>query len=249
MKPKSKSKVIEVEVMKPGQVAKPEPLKEFEPARALIADIRELGQRAQHKSLLLGFELNKLKLAIGSKHGGDRKSEKSSSHGDNLIPWDKLVEQQTGLSYPTCQRWMTIAKGAAKSLPILMAPDVLKKPFNELPATRQTEVLKVLNKAADGHTMAELMVNFGIWTYKKPHTPPKPTKASAAKRAANAADEVLTQEELMDLAKDHLIKVEDFTMVAAFKALDTDHLASFENAAKALHEAITAELKERRKAK
>lgn len=229
--------------------ADPVHLKEFDQARRYVSDIRELGRKAQHLSLLLGFELNKQKAALGIKRGGDQKSEESKTLGASLIPWHDLVKQQTGLSHDACDRWMTIAKGASKSLPILMSKDVLEKPFSELPEKRQEEVMKILHKAVDGQTMHEMMVGFGVWKEKKPHGPPKPTKQSAANRSANADDEVLTQAELMELAKGHAVTIEDITLAGAFKALDTDHLSSFENLASKLLSEITTELKSRKAAK
>jgi len=247
---KSKAKIIEVEVVKPGQLVKAEPvkLKEFDAARTLISDIRDLGQRAQHKSLLLGFELNKLKLSLGVKRGGDRKSG-SNPHGAGLIRWEALVEQQTGLSADTCDRWMKIAKGAAKSIPILTSKDVLEKPFRELPEARQAEVVKILHKAVDGQTMHQMMLNFGVWKDKGLKHPPKPTKASAAKRKTNAADETLQAAELIKLTEEHIETLEQITLAAAFKAADTERLAAMENAVDALKQAIADELKTRRKAK
>lgn len=275
MKSKSKAKIIEVEVVKPGQVVKAEPvkLKEFDAARTLIADIRDLGQRAQHKSLLLGFELNKLKLELGVKHGGSR----ASTHGAYLKPWRELIVEQTGLSEDTCDRWMKIAKGAAKSIPILTSKDVLEKPFRELPEARQAEVEKILHKAVDGQTMHQMMLNFGVWKDKGLKHPPKPTKASAAKRKANAEDETLQAAVLMKLTEEHIETLEKITLAAAFKAADDERLhvacetslklcsaqtdelitrktstallAAMENAVDALKQAIADELKQRRKAK
>lgn len=250
MKSKSKSKIIEVEVVKAGQVVKAEPvrLKEFDAARTLIADIRDLGQRAQHKSLLLGFELNKLKLSLGVKRGGDRKSG-SNPHGAGLIGWEALVEQQTGLSADTCDRWMKIAKGAAKSIPILTSKDVLAKPFRELPEARQAEVEKILHKAVDGQTMHQMMLSFGVWKDKGLNHPPKATKASAAKRNANKSDETLSAAQLMEVAKNDLNALHDMHLGEAWKSLDTDDLADLDNKLNAYHEAVAAELKTRRRAK
>lgn len=236
---------------KDNQLAKSKPaqMQEFDQARKYVAEIGHLGRKAQHVSLLLGFELNKVKAALGERRGGDRKSADQKPHGAVFDRWEDLVFQQTGLSVDTCTRWMTIAKGASKSLPILTAKDVMEKPFHMLPEKRQEEVSKILNKAVDGRTMHEMMVAFGIWKEKKPHGPPKPTKQSAANRSANADDEVLTQAELMELAKGHAVTIEDITLAGAFKALDTDHLSSFENLASKLLSEITTELKSRKAAK
>lgn len=251
---KKKSKVIEVEVVgkeKPGAlvVAAPAKLKEFDVARTLIADIRDLGQRAQHKSLLLGFELNKLKLKLGVKRGGDHCSKKAKPHGAALLPWHDLVEQQTGLSNDTCDRWMKIAHGAAKSLPILMAPDVLKQPFSELPAARQAEVAKILHKAVDGQTMHQMMLSFGAWKDKGLNHPPKATKASAAKRKANADDETLSAAKLIEAAMEDINALHDMHIGEAWKSLDTADLADLDNKLAAYGAAVAAELKSRRKAK
>lgn len=221
-------------------------LKEFSAARKHVENIREAGRRASHESILLGHELNRLKLEVGAKQGGDRKSSLQTA---NLIPWDELVEQQTGLSYATCHRCMQLATGAKKHIPILTAGDVLKTPFNALPEARQAEVSKALEKAADGRSMTQMMFDFGVWKEKKLNHPPKPTKASAAKRKANAEDETLQQQELMKLTEEHIETLEQITLAAAFKAADTERLAAMENAVDALKQAIADELKTRRKSK
>lgn len=226
--------------------AVPALMKEFAQARKYVADIRDFGRRAQHVSLLLGFELNKVKTALGIKAG--RPSGKLP-HGAEIKSWEDLVTEQTGLSMDTCDRWMKIATGASKSLPILTAPDLLKKPFSALPAARQAEVEKALHKAVDGQTMAQMMINFGVWKEKKLNHPPKATKASAKKRAENAADETLQAAQLIALHEEHINYLGQITLAAAFKVADTERLAAMENALTALHEAVSAELKLRRKAK
>jgi hypothetical protein len=249
-------------------------MKEFSAARQHVENIREAGRRASHESILLGHELNRLKLELKVGRGGDRKSNPQSA---GLIGWEELLEQQTGLSADTCNRCMQLAQGAKKHIPILTAGDVLKTPFNALPEARQAEVSKALEKAADGRSMTQMMFDFGVWKEKKLNHPPKPTKASAAKRNANKNDETLQAAELMALTEEHIETLEQITLAAAFKAADderlhvaceaslklcsaqteelitrkssTSLLASMENAVDALKQAIADELKQRRKAK
>ena len=238
---------------KEGQLAKAEPgkpalLPEFDTARRYVADIRELGRKAQHLSLLLGFELNKQKAALAVRRGGDRKSG-SKPHDAVLIPWQALVEQQTGLSCDTCDRWMTIARGASKHLTILTAKDVLEKPFSALPEARQAEVLKVLHKAADGQTMHQMMITFGAWKDKAAKSPPKPTKDSAAQRTANAQDETLSAAQLMEQAQADKHALHDMHIGGAWQSLDTADLADLENKLTAYAAAVAAELKKRKGSK
>lgn len=240
-----KTRAKDNQIVKAG---KPVQLKEFDQVRSHISKINELGRRAQHEMLLLGFALNKAKAALGERRGGDRKSGDQKPHGAVFDRWEDIVFQQTGYSVDTCDRWMKIAAGASKSLPILMSKDVMEKPFSALPEARQKEVEKILNKAVDGQTMHELMVTFGVWKERKHNGPPKPTSASAAAAAANANDEVLTQAQLIELAKEQAAQLHDIHQSAAFKALDTEDLANLENITAAYHADLVAEIKERRKA-
>lgn len=197
---------------------------EFDAARAHVESIREHGRRAAHESILLGHELNRLKKELGVSRGGDRKSKPQSAV---LIPWQDLVEQQTGLSIDTCDRCMTLAAAAKKHIPILTAGDVLETPFAALPEKRKAEVVKALEKAADGQSMTQMMFAFGAWKDKKPNTPPKPTKASAAKRLENQGNEALQLETLAKHAEENVIAVEHMTMGEAWKALDRERLLNF----------------------
>lgn len=189
-------------------------MKEFETARRHVQAIREHGRRAAHESILLGQELNRLKLQLGTKRGGDHKSAESKSQSATLIPWRELVAQETGLSYDTCDRCMTLASAARKHIPVLTAGDVLKSPFHKLPAVRQAEVVKALEKAADGRSMAQMMFDFGAWKEKKKNTPPPGGKSAKndfkggastryAENEGNDEAEMFTA--MRDLAKEHHI--------------------------------------------
>jgi len=225
----------------PDKVGKP--LAEFDAARGHVAAIREAGRRASHESLLLGVELNRLKLALGVKRGGDRANPQSAG----LLPWEKLIEQQTNLSADTCQRCMQLASAAKKHIPILTAGDVLEQPFSELPAARQAQITKALLTAADGRSMTQLMLAFGAWKQKKTNNPPTATTASAAKRTANKHDQTLQLGLLIELSEEHLRMVQDITLAGAYKAMETGRLAHFENTASELVAALSAELTGRRK--
>lgn len=225
---------------------KPALLKEFDAARKHVENIREFGRRASHESILLGHELNRLKLELKITRGGDRKSNPQSA---GLIGWEDLLEQQTGLSADTCNRCMQLATAAKKHIPVLTSSDVLKQPFNALPEARQAEVVKALEKAADGRSMTQLMFDFGAWKDKGKNTPPKPTKASAANRKANAENETLTAAQLMETAKEQRNALHDMHLGAAWKALDTADLADLENKLAAYATDVATELKTRRKAK
>ena len=222
---------------------KPAMLKEFDPIRRRVETIRSLGRRVGHESILLGHDLNQLKKQLGTKHGGDHTSKKASLQTANLLPWTELVEQQTGMSYSVCHRCMQLAEAAKKHIPVLTSEDVLKKPLSELPAPRQAEVCKALEKAADGRSMTELMYQFGAWKDKAAKAPPKPTKTSAANRNANAKNETLTAEQLMEQAKEDITALHDMHIGEAWKHLDTEDLADLENKLIAYMTAVSAELK------
>lgn len=222
------------------------PMKEFDQARKHISNVHEHGRRTQHELILLGIELNKQKAALGVKAG--RPSGKFP-HAAEIKSWDALVVEQTGLSLDTCDRWMKIAKGAQKSIPLLMASDVLEKPFSALPEKRQREIEAVLHKAVDGKTMHEMMNTFGVWKEKKKNAPPKATKESAKKRAENAADETLSAATLMATAKEQTNALHDHHVGGAWKSLDTADLADLETKMLAYHADVKAELEERRKVK
>lgn len=223
------------------------PMKEFDTARRHVESIRELGRRAAHTSILLGHELLRLKAELGIKRGGDMKSG-SKPQTAVLIPWQQLVEQQTGLSIDTCDRCMQLAQAAKKHIPLLTANDVMKTPFSALPQARQTEVIRTLEKAADGQSMTQLMFQFGAWKEKKKAAPPKATKETAKKRTNNAADEALQVENLRTAAKEMVDNLG--TYLAAFgeckQVLDLDELAAWENAADAIKAAAAAEIKRRK---
>lgn len=230
---------------------KPAKLKEFDTARKHVETIRELGRRASHTSILLGHELLRLKAELGERRGGNRKGKHQSTQNANFDRWDDLVEAQTGLSYDTCQRCMTLAQAAKKHLPLLTAKDVIEKPFSALPAARQTEVLKTLEKVADGQSMNQLMHAFGAWKDKKAPAPPKATKQSAKKRAENANDEVLQALLTSESAEEFLNQVQSITVgFPEFQGVLTDEdLAAWETQTAALLEAVRGELKKRRAAK
>lgn len=226
-------------------------LKEFDTARKHAANILEHARRTSHESILLGHELNRLKAESGVQRGGDRKSAEIKLSRESLIGWDELVEQQIGMPYSSAARCMQLATAAKKHIPVLTSEDVLKTPFNALPEQRQAEVVKALEKAADGRSMTQLMFDFGAWKEKKISTPPKATKASAKKRAENKADEVLQALLTSKGATDLFNQVQSITVgFTEFQGVLTDaDLAAWETQTTALLSAIQTELKTRRKAK
>ena len=238
-----KSRALTVGKAQEGQ------MQEFEVARRHARNIMEHGRRTVMESILFGHELNRLKLELGTKRGGDHTSEKAKSQSATLLPWRELVAQQTGQSFDTCNRCMQLAVAAKKNIPILTSKDVLNTPFIELPEARQTELKKVLAKASDGRSMAQMMVDFGAWKDKPKNAPPKPTKESAANRNANANDATLQAEQLQQLSEEHISYIEDIAGAEAFKAMSTDRLAHFENVLTGLLTAISEEHKTRRKSK
>ncbi|WP_395735145.1 hypothetical protein [Prosthecobacter sp.] len=157
-----------------------------------------------------------------------------------------LVKAETLHTCPKCSQPGFTAAGAAKSLPILMAKDVLEKPFNALPEARKQEVEKILHKAVDGQTMHEMMIRFGVWKDKAHKSPPKPTKKSAENRNENANNETLTAEQLMQQAKDDRDALHDMHIGGAWKNLDDADLADLENKLTAYTAAVAAEHKKRK---
>lgn len=224
----------------------PSQMKEFETARRHASNIMEHARRTSHESILFGHELNRVKNLLGERRGGDRKTQDQSLHVQTLIPWTELVEQQTGIPYASAHRCMQLAAAAKKHIPILTAPDVLKNPFNALPAARQTEVFKVLEKVADGQSMNQLMHSFGAWKDKPRKSPPPPTKESAANRNENANNQTLTAEQHMEQAKEDINVLADMHLGESWKHLDTEDLADLENKLTAYTAAVAAEHKARK---
>lgn len=228
---------------------KPELMKEFEPARRHVENIREAGRRASHESILLGHELNRLKLELGVKAGRPKQLPQSAV----IKPWATLVEEQTGLSIDTCDRCMQLAAGAKKHIPILMAGDVLKTPFSALPESRQTEVSKALEKAADGRSMAQMMLDFGVWKEKKSKAPPPGGKSAKNDFKGGASNRVgeLDPELMRQTALENGNALRDMIDGDSWRHLLDDELnawhAMLERAAKAAEEVIktrqAAELK------
>lgn len=230
----------------------------FAPARAHVAELRELGRRANHVSILLGAELNRLKKELGVQRGGDRAKPQNAA----LPPWKDIVEAQTGLSIDTCDRLMKLAEAGKKHIPVLTAADVVEKPFAALPEARQVEVKKAIAKVADAGTMHQLMLDFGVIPPPKKVNLPPPGgkspkndfKGGADTRAKATAEGGATAkiEHLRELARDEHLHggagVISMREGGAWKYLEDADLVALENALQAWAADVGALIKERKEA-
>jgi len=211
-----------------GITIKGEPIKAFDTARKHVANIIEHGRRATHESILLGHELLRLKGELGIKAG--RPSEKLPQSAV-IIPWADMVEGQTGLSIDTCDRCMKLAEACKKNIPILTQADVLNKPFTALPEARQKEVVKALEKAADGRSMSQMMLDFGAWKEKKAKAPPaggKSAKNDFKGGAHNRGDD-LDPAVLRSTALENMTSIRDMRQGGTWQHLNDDELSAQHN--------------------
>lgn len=225
----------------------------FTTARAHALELHNLGRRVNHISILLGVELNRVHTELGIGRGGDKAKCKNST----LPPWKDLVTAHTGLSYETCNNLMRLAAEGKKHIPILMSQDLLETPFSALPEARQAEVKKAISKIADGGTMHQLMLDFGVITPKKLNHPPKGGKSDknnfkggAATRAENAANQTdaTLAEAKHQLALEHLkgeMGIIAMQESNAWMCLDDTELIALDNALDAWRVKIKALITER----
>lgn len=188
-----------------------------------------------------------------AQHGGDRKSKSTVDHERvTLRSW--LETHAPDVKYATAQRFLAVTQSVAveyaqvvgvKAAKAMALPELVTTPTKQLDERMQSKQLELF-EWVNGTSQRSWLDKF--LPHKTNH-PPKPTKESAAKRKANAADETLQAAELIKLTEEHIATVELITLAGAYRAADTDRLAAMENAVDALGQAIAHELKQRRKAK
>jgi hypothetical protein len=198
------------------------------------------------------MQLRELHPELAQK-GGDRRS-KSTVDFERVTLRDWLHSHAPEVKYATAQRFLAVTQSvatdyaqivgpkAAKAMPLPELVTTPAKQLDEHMQSKQLELFEWVNGTSQKSWLDKFMP-------RKLNHPPKPTKASAAKRKANAADETLQAAELMKLTEEHIETLEQITLAAAFKAADTERLAAMENAVDALKQSIADELKTRRKAK
>lgn len=210
--PKPQAPLAEVEVLKPEAAASGQLVDinaAFSTTRQYAQELHALGRRVNHISILLGAELLRVKTVLNIGRGGDRKSKPQNAG----LKWEEIVKQQTGLSADTCDRLMKLAEAGKRFIPVLTDPDVVEKPFSDLPEDRQKAIRQAIAKVSDGSTMQQLMLDFGVVKAKKPNLPPKGGKSAKNKfQGGNAAgdsesepeSEASMAEVLKETALDHL---------------------------------------------
>jgi hypothetical protein len=185
-----------------------------------------------------------------AQRGGDRRSKSNVDFDQKMTLRGWLELHAPEVKYATAQRFLAVTESVACEYPAIVGPKVARsidlatlvttpaKKLDDRLAAKQLELFEWVN----GTSQRSWLDRFS----PQRHTPPKATKASAAKRKANANDETLMQQQLMELSEEHITQIEDIATAGAFKALDTDRLAAFENAVDGLKAVIAAELKMRR---
>lgn len=254
-KPAKPTAITAVEVLPPESSAQMvDVTAAFAPARAYVAEIVQLGRRANHLSVLLGHELNRVKKELGERRGGNR--SKQSTQPANFAPWEQMVVKETGLSYDTCNRCMKLAEAGKKFIPLLGAEDVISTPFLQLPEARQKEVTKAIQKVVDLQTMTQLMLDFGVAKPKKSNMPPKGGKSAknefkggAANRDQEESDGA-SYESRQILARDEHLNGEAGVIAMrdgeAWRCLEDADLAALDNALDLWRTAIAAEANTRK---
>lgn len=165
-------------------------------ARSLVDELRALGRRAGHVTLLLGAELLRLRDALGIQRGGNRRSKTQNAS----LKWKETCAAETGLSYDTCERAMKLAQAARREVPELLEWSESGAAFESLPAARQESLLAGLRQVADGKTMAQMWFEFGLCR-NGPTAPPKPTRESARQRLLGMTLEDQQAQAAADLAE------------------------------------------------
>lgn len=137
---------------------------EFDAARRYLETAKGYVQQGAGFMLLAGVELRRLKKLHGVQRGGDRRSNTSSL---GLIGWDKLCEQELGISDTTANKYIAMAESAGQRVKILqeLEEKLLTTPLLSLPAAAQEKVTKAVSKLCDGRTGKEVMQALGIATH------------------------------------------------------------------------------------
>lgn len=192
--------------------------------RSLVGELRELGRRASHISLLIGAELLRLKAELKVTQGGNRRSKPQTA----VLNWETIVTEETGLSMDTCQRCMKLAVEARRRHPDLLDADLLDTSFAALPAPRQDELLTHLRQVADGRTMSQMWFDFGLC--KNGPQPPPPGGKSAKNGMKGGAtnrsstDDLSLEDRLEQARKDGNTVIDIYT-AGMWKELETDELS------------------------
>lgn len=205
----------------------------WEKARGLVDELRSLGRRAGHVTILLGAELLRLKESVGASHGGSRRSSTQNAN----LKWTEQCEAETGLSYDTCQRAMALAKAAQSQVPELLMLN--EGEFLALAAPLQQQIMEKLRAISDGKTMSQMWFEFGLCKNGRT-TPPRPGKKGTL--------EDLTLGQRMEAG---LAGAETVRLVAEgglWRALSTEDLAVFDRLLETWRGEIRALLSQRAEA-
>jgi hypothetical protein len=163
----------------------------WDQARQQLAALKATGRVYLYQQALFGWHLANLKKehqANGGGRGGDRKSIRQVG---GLISWPKKVQQETGLSDRTADRFIALHDATKAKLKRLIASDKKKKADGPalslalletanplaLPLEQREKVQEIVSSLCDGLTQGSLMAELGV--VPKAHnltTPPEKEK-------------------------------------------------------------------------
>lgn len=107
--------------------------------------------------VLLGIELKRLKKNLGETRG--RKNPSASG-----ISWGDLVKRELGITDDTATKYMLMAEGSKKRIPIIqeLEEKLLTAPLASLTEKEQREITEAVQNLTDGKTAKEVMQELGI---------------------------------------------------------------------------------------
>ena len=160
----------------------------WEPARNILAGIKQTFRIAIAGQILLGQELYNHKKDLGFTHGGNRRSSGQFVHLKNRT-WKEWVEAELGISYKQADRMIQMADAAKARIKKLGAKGdliggtkklslILDTRPSTLSAEDQERLSKVVQSVTGGATQAELLEELRI---VKRHSNPPANKSSGSK--------------------------------------------------------------------
>lgn len=130
---------------------------EFEGVRKLYRHIKMHLTAGSSLMILMGLELKRLKKNLGETRG--RKNPNTSG-----ISWGELVQQEVGITDDTATKYILMAEGSKKRIPMLekLEEKLLTAPLSSLTETEQKEITEAVQNLTDGKTAKEVMQELGI---------------------------------------------------------------------------------------
>ncbi|WP_009964052.1 hypothetical protein [Verrucomicrobium spinosum] len=130
---------------------------EFEGVRKLYRHIKMHLTAGSSLMILMGLELKRLKKNLGETRG--RKNPNASG-----ISWGELVQQEVGITDDTATKYILMAEGSKKRIPMLekLEEKLLTAPLSSLTEAEQQEITAAVQNLTDGKTAKEVMQELGI---------------------------------------------------------------------------------------